>query len=164
VELGVIVMSKLTVTLDLNFNTSALLINEDFNNVNLNEIRQTDLLSKISIDDIQFEIVSTNPSAGLSFPVSRKHGKKGFVFDISNRKDGPGLDVTIKGNYAVSLRTGADQMLLDLGDKLDLRVLAVIWKGGYYNGFSAYVEGGDHEQKSGNWQETFPKVDQFSIK
>jgi hypothetical protein len=163
-EDGSIFVSKLKMVLDLTFKTSALTVTEDFKQTNLNEKGQNELLQKIDIDDIQFEIISTNPSADLSFPASRKNGKKTDIFEVSNRVDGAGLDVKIKGTYSVSLRSGAGEMLAELGETLDLRVRAVIWKGGYYNGFSAYVEGGDHEQKSDNWQETFPKVDQFSIK
>jgi hypothetical protein len=39
-----------------------------------------------------------------------------------------------------------------------------MWKGGAYKGFMASVAGGDFEQESDKWAETFPKIITFSVK
>jgi hypothetical protein len=68
--------------------------------------------------------------------------------------------------FSITLRRGADGMLKDLGDALDLRLRGVIGKGGLYarGGFTAPVAGGDFEQKTVNWKESFPKITDYTIK
>ena len=56
------------------------------------------------------------------------------------------------------LIAGVAAIIKNLGSELDLRVRGVIWEGGYYNGLTALVSGGDYERESNNWVATFTAV------
>ena len=78
-------------------------------------------------------------------------------FNITNSGAG------INGQFSRTLRRGADSVLKEMGEDLDLRLRGVTWKGGFYNGFTAPVLGGDFAQKSQVWRDSFPRVDRYSI-
>jgi len=139
---------------------------KDFEETTLNKEEASAMISRLEADDIGFEIVSANANAEMSIPVSRKEGKKGSILNVSISPDGPGLSLTCKGEFSITLRRGADSMLKDLGNALDLRLRGVIGKGGLYarGGFTAPVAGGDFEQKTVNWKESFPKITDYTIK
>lgn len=107
--------------------------------------------------------MSTNEDASLAFLFKKTHGKKGSVFNVEYKTEKPGLSAKISGTYSISLRAGADSMLKGEGQKLDLRLRGITWKGGSHMGFGAVIEGGDYDQNGANWRETFPKIDTFKI-
>lgn len=158
-------MAKLNLDMDIEFTTAALIVvDDDGQQKDLDSISGMELLSRVPVEDISFEVVSTNDGSEMSVQFSTKDGKKGAVFEVAPNGENPGLRVKICGQYARALRKGADTLLKELGESLDLRLLGVTWKGGYYYGFSAPVLGGDFFQESDGWQETFPKIDRFSVK
>jgi hypothetical protein len=158
-------MAKLNLEMDIEFTTAALIVvDEGGQEKNLDSGSGIDLLNGISVEDLSFEVVSTNKGSEMSVQFSIKDGKKGSVFEVSPNGENPGLRVKILGKFSRALRKGADAELKELGETLDLRLRAVTWKGGYYNGFSAPVLGGDFSQVSESWYETFPKINRFSVK
>lgn len=157
-------MAKLNLVMDIDFITSALIVVDDDGQKNLDSAAGLALLNGISKEDLSFEVVSTNEGSEMSVQFSLKDGKKGSVFEVALNGEGPGLSVKISGQYGRTLRKGADTLLKELGDSLDLRLRGVTWKGGYYYGFSAPVLGGDFFQDSDGWKETFPKIDRFTVK
>lgn len=156
-------MAKLNIELDLKFTTSALIVLEDFEEKNLDAKASIELLDSISIEDLRFEVVSTNEDAEMSIEFSSKDGKRNAVFEVCSNGDDPGLRVKINGQFSRTLRRGADSVLKEMGENLDLRLRGVTWKGGFYNGFTAPVLGGDFAQKSQVWRDSFPRVDRYSI-
>ena len=120
--------------------------------------------SKVPTDELTFDVVSTNEDAEASFPFSLANGKKGAIFDVKLVDDGKFLEAKIAGDFSVDLRSGVAGMLKGVGDQLDLRIRGVMWRGGAYKGFMASVAGGDFEQESDKWAETFPKIASFSVK
>jgi hypothetical protein len=158
-------MAKLNLEMDIEFTTAALLIvDEDGQQKSLDSGAGIELVNGISVEDLCFEVVSTNKGSEMSVQFSAKDGKKSSVFEVSPNGENPGLRVKIHGQYSRALRKGADSALKELGESLDLRLRGVTWKGGYYYGFSAPVLGGDFDQMSDGWQETFPRVDRFSVR
>lgn len=157
-------MAKLEIELELDFQTKALLVDEDFNEIFLDYENGRAKFKTIQFSELEFEVCSTNEGSEMSFLFKQKDGKKGSIFHVEHRGDAPGLSAKLSGSYSVSLRSGADSLLKEHGAELDLRLRAVTWKGGAYMGFAAVVEGGDHEQEGENWQDTFPKIENFKIK
>lgn len=158
-------MAKLNLEMDIEFTTAALIVvDEDGQEKNLDAGSGLDLLNGISVEDLSFEVVSTNKGSEMSVQFSIKDGKKNSVFEVSPNGENPGLRVKILGQFSRVLRKGADSLLKELGETLDLRLRAVTWKGGSYYGFSAPVLDGDFNQFSDSWYETFPKINHFSIK
>jgi len=99
-----------------------------------------------------------------SFPFSAKSGKKGAIFQVALVDGGKALETTIQGEFVVSLRAGVAQVLNKVAGPLDLRIRGVIWKGGYYQGFTAWVKDSDYEQNTPGYAETFPRVQSYIIK
>lgn len=159
-------MAKLNVAIDVEFVTDALLIRRDSERAILSRQETEQILSGLSPEDIGVEIVSTNADAGMSIPISLKDGKKGAILEVTLSADGAGLFLRCKGNFSVTLRRGADSLLKDLGDALDLRLRAVIGKGGYYGrgGFTAPVRGSDFDQETTDWKNKLPAISNFGIK
>ena len=51
-------------------------------------------------------------------------------------------------------------------DSLDLRIKGVVYDGGMYsgkNGLTSWLEGGDYEETTDNWAETFLFVEQWQF-
>lgn len=157
-------MAKLNLEMNIEFTTAALIVVDDDGQKNLDLASGIALLNSISKEDLSFEVVSTNQGSEMSVQFSSKDGKKGSLFDVAPNNENPGLRVKISGQYSRTLRKGADTLLKELGDSLDLRLRGVTWKGGYYYGFSAPVLGGDFFQETDGWQETFPRMERFSVK
>jgi len=158
-------MAKLEIQLDVEFETEALLVDdEEAGEIYLDFEKGRDKFQSIKKEELELDIISTNEESGLAFLFRKTHGKKGSVFNVEYKTDKPGLSAKISGTYSISLRAGADSMLKGEGEQLDLRLRGITWKGGSYMGFGAVVEGGDYDQKSANWRETFPKIDTFKIK
>ena len=159
-------MAKLNVKVDVKFKTNALLITdkETFKEVSLDAAEGKTFFEKVPTDELTFEVVSTNEDTEASFPFALANGKKGAVFEVQLVDDGKCLEAKIAGDFSVDLRSGVAGMLKGVGDQLDLRIRGVMWKRGAYKGFMASVAGGDFEQESDNWAETFPKVVSFSVK
>jgi hypothetical protein len=157
-------MAKLNVDMDIEFTTAALIVCEDGRQKNLDSISGMELFISVPAEDLSFEVVSTNEGSEMMVEFSIKDGKKGSVLEIAPNGENLGLRVKICGQYARTLRRGADTRLKELGDSLDLRLRGVTWKGGYYRGFSAPVLGGDFDEESDGWQETFPRIERFSVK
>ena len=157
-------MAELEIELKLEFETKALLVNEDFNEIFLDYENGLAKFEAIEQSELEFEVCSTNEDAEMALFFKEKDGKKGSIFHAEYKMDAPGLSINLSGSYSISLRSGADSLLKEHGEELDLRLRAVTWKGGAYNGFAAVVEGGDYEQEGENWQETFPKIENFKIK
>jgi len=158
-------VANLTITLNARFTTTTLQVHDDkkFEEVFLNPKKSSDLFNKVSKTEISFEVVSTNEDAEASFPFFAKNGTHGSKFEVTVQSDGS-LSANIEGEFTVAMRQGADKSLKKLASKLDLRVRGIMWKGGAYNGFMAWVKDGDFEQNSTSWYETFPKIETFSIK
>lgn len=159
-------MAKLNLTLDVELVTDALRIQRDFEEAILSRQEAEEMLSRLPPEDIGVEIVSTNADAEMSIPISRKEGKKGAVLEVAISTEGPGLSVTCKGDFSVALRRGADSILKDLGDALDLRLRAVVGKGGMYarGGFTAPIKGSDFEQETPDWKYKLPIISHHTIK
>jgi hypothetical protein len=159
-------MPKLTVKIDSTFKTMPLQVHDKklFKKVFLDAEAGAKLFATVPAEELEFEVVSTNEGADASFPFSAKCAKKGAIFEIALADGGKGLDVTIKGEFVVSLRAGVAQVLNKVAESLDLRIRGVIWKGGYYQGFTAWVKDSDYEQNTPEYAETFPKVSFYSIK
>ena len=154
-------MAKLEIELELDFETKVLLVDEDFNEIFLDYENGRAKFEAVEQSELEFEVCSTNEDAEMSLFFKEKDGKKGSIFHVEYKADEPGLSAKLSGSYSISLRSGADSLLKEHGEGLDLRLRAVTWKGGAYNGFAAVVEGGDYEQEGENWQETFPKIENF---
>lgn len=154
-------MPKIHIDLEITFETTALLVDEEGY---LDFEKGRKLFKSIDPEELEFEIISTNEDAECALLFSHKNGKKGSVFEVNHKENNPGLFVSISGSFSLLLRRGADTDLKKLGSELDLRLRAVTWKGGAYMGFAAIIEGGDYEQSTGGWRETFPKIANFSIK
>jgi hypothetical protein len=150
---------------EVNFSTSTLQVHDkkSFEEVFLATKKSCEFFSKVPKDELTFEVVSTNEDAEASFPFGIKDGGPNSSFDVTQLADGS-LEAKIKGEFSLTMRAGADKALRAVGKKLDLRVRGVMWKGGAYNGFMAWVKDSDYEQNSARWFETFPEVHQFSIK
>lgn len=159
-------MAKLLAGIDVQFKTTALLVHDEESSreTALDGGKGKEFFDRVPPAELTFEVVSTNEDAGASFPFFLKSGKKGAIFDVQMVDDGRSLAVRILGEFSVTLRSGCTEMLQGIGNKLDLRIRGVMWKGGAYNGFMAGVYGGDFKQESANWPATFPKVSKFSIK
>ena len=157
-------MAKLYVEVDLTFETEPLLVDEDFSEVQLDYDAGHTKFNSVDPEELEFEVVCANPDAEMSFLFRPKNGNKGSIFNVKYNPEAPGLLVEFKGNYSVTLRSGADTLLKKYEDTLDLRLRAVTWKGGAYMGFAAILRGGDYEQQSDNWRETFPKITNYSLK
>lgn len=157
-------MAKLIVEVDLTFNTDALLVDEDFSEVHLDYDAGRSKFESTDYQELEFELISTHPEAEAAFLFKPKDGDKASVFKVQYNSNAPGLFVELKGTFSVNLRSGVDQLLKEYQDSLDLRLRAVTWKGGAYMGFAAIVTGGDYEQQSDNWRETFPAITNYSIR
>lgn len=157
-------MAKLIVKVDLTFQTDALLVDEDFSEVHLDYDTGRSKLEATDHQELEFEVISTHPEAEVAFLFKPKDGGKDSVFKVQYNSDKPGICVELKGTFSVNLRSGVDQFLKEYQDNLDLRLRAVTWKGGAYMGFAAIVSGGDYEQQSDNWRETFPEITNYSIR
>lgn len=158
-------MAKLEIQLDVEFETEALLVDdEEAGEIYLDFEKGRDKFQSIKEEELELDIISSNEDAELAFLFKKAHGKKGSVFNIEHKKNNPGLSAKISGTFSISLRAGADSMLKSAGELLDLRLRGVTWKGGSYMGFAAVVEGGDYDQKDTNWRDTFPKIGIFKIK
>ena len=159
-------MAKITVVLDVDVVTDHLRVIKNFKAVQLNQQDGHKVFQSISVDEIGFELVCTNSNAEMSFIFSSKDGKKGSSLAVAAAVEGPGLSMTCKGTFSVNLRRGADDVLKNLGDALDLRLRAVVGKGGMYSrgGFTAPIKNGDFDQQSTDWKKDFPMVTQYSIK
>lgn len=159
-------MAKLNVTVDITFETKGLMATQDFKPVVLNKEASTALFDSTPAEEIAFRVVSTNEDSEASFLFGRQSGKKNAIFEVRAKPEGAGLVATIRGDFSIVLRKGADSMLKALGANLDLRLQGVSGRGGHYskNGFDAIIEGGDFEQSNAAWIETFPKVEVFSVK
>jgi hypothetical protein len=157
-------LAKLNISVDAKFVTTPLRVTEEFKDFFLDAKRGREFFEKIDLEELQFDVVSTNPEIEASFPFSAKMGKKNSRFSVSMPEGADYLEVDLFGDFSVSVRAGVAPRLQACGDKLDLRIVAVIWKGGYYRGFSAYVKGADFEQKSENWKDGFPKISSWGIK
>lgn len=159
-------MAKLTVVLETKFKTDPLRVRDKktFKEVTLGAAEAAKFFAKVPKEELEFDIVSTNEDAEASFPYQAKHGKKGAVLHISPPDDEGRLAVEITGEFTVDLRAGVSGMLKPLGKQLDLRLRGVMWKGGAYNGFMAPVQGGDYDQDSEKWADTFPTVSSFLLK
>ena len=156
-------MAKLIIKVDVTFKTDALLVDEDFSDVHLDYDAGRAKFEATDYQELEFEVISTHPEAEVAFLFKPKDGDKGSVFTVQYNPDTPGLYVELRGTYSVKLRAGADKLLKQYQDSLDLRLRAVTWKGGAYKGFAAIVHGGDYEQQSDNWRETFPPITDYSI-
>lgn len=159
-------MAKLTITVDLEFQTNKLRITdkESFEEVELSGAKAAKFFQNIQSDELEFEVVSTNPDGEASFPFKLDSGKSGAVFNSVLEKNGNSLEVVIKGQFGVDLKPGVAKALKAFGQDLDLRIRGVMWKGGAYRGFMASVAGSDFDQESENWASTFPSVESFLIK
>lgn len=159
-------MAKLTLDIALEFCTKPLEVTDKktFQAVFLDMKKGGEYFRKCPPEELAFEVVSTNQDFEASFPFDKNAGGKGAVFEVALREDAPGLKVVIRGQFSTSIRAGLDKQLKLLGNELDLRVRGVMWKGGSYNGFMAWVEGSDHEQNKPNWRDGFPKINLFVIK
>lgn len=167
-------MPKLHIEVNLELRTTGLRVRDNdfhietrggFREKFLNASSGVEFFDRIPLEELGFEVVSTNKGAEVSIGFSKKDGKKGAIFEVSNIIDAPGLHVRIVGGFSRLLRRGADTMLKELGNNLDLRVRTITGKAGsYIDGFSAPVSGGDYEQETQNWPATFPKIDRFEIK
>jgi len=157
-------MANLNLMLNLNLLTGGMVVTRDFKSQTLSPSEGEALFSKTPIEEIKLELISSNEGAGASFDIGLEHRKKGAVLEFAKRPGSDGLSVRASGEFSVKLRKGADTMLKELGENLDLRVRAVTWKGGYYRGFSAPIEGGDFSAKSDGWELTFPRIEKFQVK
>lgn len=159
-------MAKLIINVDINFQTNPLLVHdeESFEDVSLDGRRGQVFFEKIRSNELTFEVISTNEGAELSFPFALNHGKKGAIFNVEMICEGESLDTKISGEFSIDLRSGVGPVLKKFGENLDLRIRGVMWKGGPYNGFMAYIKGSDFGQESHNWVHTFPKVEIFVVK
>lgn len=157
-------MAKVVVDVDLNFNTGALLVDEDFSEVHLDYDAGRSKFEATDYQELEFEIISTHPEAEVAFLFKAKDGDKHSIFKVQYNSVAPGLCVELKGTLSQNLRDGAEEILKEYQDNLDLRLRAVTWKGGAYMGFAAIVSGGDYEQQSDNWRETFPAITNYSIR
>jgi hypothetical protein len=159
-------MPKLTVKINTKFTTMPLQVHDEqsFETVFLDGPTGAALFAKVAPEDLEFEVVSTNEGADASFPFSAKSGKKGSVFQVALIEGGKALDVTISGEFAVSLRSGVADVLNKVGGPIDLRIRGIMWKGGYYSGFMAWVKDSDYDQVKPNYAETFPEVESYLIK
>jgi hypothetical protein len=159
-------MAKLIINLDLIFQTNPLLVHdkESFEDISLDGRRGKAFFEKIPSNELTFEVISTNEDAELSFPFALNNGKKGAIFNVEMIRDGESLETKISGDFLIDLRSGVGPLLKKFGENLDLRIRGVMWKGGSYNGFMAYIKGSYFGQESQNWIDTFPKVEIFMVK
>ena len=72
--------------------------------------------------------------------------------------------MTISGEFTVSLRSGVVDAFNKVGAPIDFRIRGVMWKGGYYSGFMAWVKDSDYDQVKPSYADTFPKVDSYLVK
>jgi len=130
----------------------------------LDRVAATALFAKIAPDELEFEVVSTSEGAEASFPFAAKSGKKGSRFEVVLVNDGEALDVVIAGEFSVSVRSGVVGLFKESLVPIDFRIRGVIWKGGYFNGFTAWVKDSDYDQIRENYAETFPRVESYLLK
>ncbi len=167
-------MPKLHIEVNLELHTTGLRVRDnDFHIETRGRFREklldassgVEFFDRIPLEELGFEVISTNKGGGVAINFFKIDGKKGALFEVNNNIDSPGLHVKIVGRFSKLLRRGADTMLKELGSNLDLRVRAIEGKGGsYIDGFCAPVLGGDYEQETQNWPATFPKIDHFEVK
>ena len=84
-------MAKLEIELELDFQTKALLVDEDFNEIFLDYENGKAKFKTIQFSELEFEVCSTNEGSEMSFLFKQKDGKKGSIFHVEHRGDAPGL-------------------------------------------------------------------------
>lgn len=157
-------MANMVGKINQKINTTNLIITEEFTTVILDKEQSEALFKKTPIAELKIELITANEDAEMSFQIGEDDFKKGGKIEYSLRTDAAGLFVSIDGEFSIKLRKGADVLLKKLGNDLDVRIRAVTWKGGYYQGFSAPVEGGDFAAEKDSWEKTFPRVMTITIK
>lgn len=136
----------------------------NFERICLDQAEGSKFFNKIPLNEIKFEITSVNSDFEASFPFGIENAKKGAIFEVRLLDLEPGIYAKISGEFSVKMRKGADSVAKGLGKDLDLRLRSIIWNGGYYKGFAAPVLGGDYDRETNNWIDSFPRIENFTIK
>lgn len=138
-------MATLEITLDLNFETGALVARNDdtCKNESLVGAAARTLFEAADPKALSLYVAALDPEEGwpsVGFEFDKKSLKKG-TFEVELKADGSGLIGTAKGTFLLKLRAGVAPMLQGYGDKLDLRLQGISYKGGSFNGFISNLAG-----------------------
>ena len=153
-------MAKLLVELNTKFVTDRPTIYEDFMSVEIEPKRFLEQHSKMDPGKIGLSITATNEGHEVGFLFYPKTKGKNSTLEIGPRQDGRGFQVSATGEFtSPTLKAGVLKYLEPVMGELDLRIMAVIYDGGMHsgaNGLTSWVEGGDYEETSEGWRQTFP--------
>jgi hypothetical protein len=117
------------------------------------------MTSKADLSKLGFDVTLKNE---VYFPFSLSNGKKGASIEVHIKNDFSGLIAEIHGEFEVKLRPGAERGFT--GGKSDLRLKAVTWNGGNWNGFEAFPVGIDGQKDLSTYFKSLPKVTKYELK
>jgi hypothetical protein len=154
-------MAKLSVKLSLSFATGPLIAMNHEESQMMVVIGKAleDMVKCADLSKLGFD-VTLKDEVYYSFPLSS--GKKGAIIEIKINDDLSGLAAKIDGVFEVKLRSGAERGLQV--KKPDLRLKAVTWNGGNWNGFEARPVGIDSEAEFDDYFKLLPKIAEFELK
>lgn len=92
------------------------------------------------------ELILLNEGREVTFSFDISSGKKDCKIDASVLEDNSGLKVTATGKYVIKLRPGVAPTIKHYGEKMDLRIKSLTYKGGYWNGYSADAKGLNYDE------------------
>lgn len=148
-------MPKLIIDIDHEFNAGPFLAHDEKSSEvkPLNEKQLKKLLADASDGDFSLCVCFVNPDEGYAdfdVDLTKKGLKKGGVFEFTVDEKKGVAKVKVNGELSVALRSGVAPMIQGYGKKADLRLQAFNYKGGYWNGFMAPLEG-QKEDDFKNW-------------
>jgi len=160
-------MAKLLVNLNSTFKTDRPTIYEDFMDVVVDRDRFMEQYSKMDPAKLGLSIASTNEGHQVDILFYPKTKSKAATLKIEPRQDGTGFEVSAVGEFtSPTLKAGVIKYLEPVINELDLRIKAVVYEGGLYSGadgLTSWVEGGDYEETSEKWAESFPSPLEWKI-
>lgn len=118
------------------------------------------IFSKFTKDLLGIELVLLNEGRQISFVFDISSGKKGCTLNATLLEDLSGIKVTVTGKFVIKLRAGVAPTIRHYGEKMDLRIKALTYNGGYWNGYNADAKGLNYEEGITSLsRRLMPKVD-----
>ena len=146
-------MPKLSLDLDLEFQTTDLAVTIDHKSTTLRGDDLTSFLADTDKTKWCLYTVLVDPEdeysgVGIEFPIGSV--KKGGIISIEELPAGAGLSVQVKGSLTVSLRAGVTGTI---NDRTKLKLGGICYLGGAYRGFMSYAKGNDPHDPIETWRD-----------
>jgi hypothetical protein len=147
-------MSKISVTLDVEFETNKFLITnkESFETEFISGVLAKNYYSKVNMEKLSLYMETVDPddiNAGVSFEFPLSSVKPKSIFTIVPKDDFSGLKVKIQGELVLKLRAGVKEYFKPTQK---LKIKGVAYLGGEYRGFMSYLLG-QNDQNRSTWIE-----------